>query len=330
MNYELMIKTSAKIIEYIQLKKQATANELADFFQISERAVFKQLSNLLAEEKLIKIGKPPKVFYEIKEQKEKIVELIKINDTIKKIIDENFLIITPAGERLEGMDGFAYWCQKTKQAIEKTANEYVNTLKKFNAFKKGSLIDGMKKFKTTFNKVSLDYIFFLDFYSIERFGKTKIGQLLLYAKQSQNKKLMKELANDIRSTVDALIKKYKIDGVGFIPPTVKREVQFMKELEKILHLHVRKVSIVKIKTDIIVPQKTLNRLEDRIENAQKTIIVNEKGKYKNILLIDDAIGSGATLNETASQIKDKKICSGKIIGLAITGSFKGFDVISEV
>lgn len=58
--------------------------------------------------------------------------------------------------------------------------------------------------------------------------------------------------------------------------------------------------------------------------------MNDRGGYNNILLIDDAIGSGATLNETAAQIKNKGICKGKIIGLAITGSFKGFDVISEV
>jgi len=54
------------------------------------------------------------------------------------------------------------------------------------------------------------------------------------------------------------------------------------------------------------------------------------GSYKNILLIDDAVGSGSTLNETAGQIKRKGICKGQVIGLTITGSFKGFDVISEV
>jgi hypothetical protein len=42
------------------------------------------------------------------------------------------------------------------------------------------------------------------------------------------------------------------------------------------------------------------------------------------------VGSGATLNETALQVKRMKVCSGKIIGLAITGSYKGFDVIIEV
>jgi len=170
----------------------------------------------------------------------------------------------------------------------------------------------------------------LDSYRIERFGKTKLGQMLLYAKQSQNKNLIKELILNISPRVKRIINKYKIDGIGFIPPTVKREIQLMKELEKNLIFNARKVSMVKAKTEVAVPQKTLNKLADRIENAKKSIIIDENKRYKNILLIDDAVGSGATLNETARQIKDRGICDGKVFGLAITGSFKGFDVISEV
>src|SRR3989344_5054872 len=171
---------------------------------------------------------------------------------------------------------------------------------------------------------------FIDFYSIERFGKTKLGQLLLYAKQSQNRHLIKELIVDIKPAIAQLIKKNNIEAIGFIPPTVKREVQFMKELERQLHFKVAKISIFKIRNGISVPQKTLNKLEDRIENAKKTMVVDTTKQYKNILLIDDAVGSGATLNEIAAQIKTKGVGSGKIFGLAVTGSFKGFDVISEV
>jgi len=182
----------------------------------------------------------------------------------------------------------------------------------------------------TFPKIYLDYLFYLDFYSLERFGKTKLGQLLLYAKQTQNKKIIKELIQGTKPEIDKIIRKHKIDGVCFIPPTIKREIQFMKELEQGLKLNTRKIAITKIKTEIAVPQKSLNKLKDRVENAQKTIIVEEVGLYNNILLIDDAVGSGATMNEVAKKIKDKNICQGKIIGLSITGSFKGFDVISEV
>ncbi len=45
--------------------------------------------------------------------------------------------------------------------------------------------------------------------------------------------------------------------------------------------------------------------------------------------MDDAVGSGATLNETALKLKRKGICD-MVIGYAVTGSFKGFDVLQEV
>ncbi len=77
------------------------------------------------------------------------------------------------------------------------------------------------------------------------------------------------------------------------------------------------------------PQKTLTKLEDRIENAKSTIIVDDSRKFKTLLLIDDALGSGATLNEVARKIKSQKMAD-TIIGLTITGSYSGFEAISEV
>ena len=59
-------------------------------------------------------------------------------------------------------------------------------------------------------------------------------------------------------------------------------------------------------------------------------MVDGKNHYENILLIDDAVGSGSTINETSAQIRAKGLCKGKIIGFVVTRSFKGFDVISEV
>ncbi len=103
----------------------------------------------------------------------------------------------------------------------------------------------------------------------------------------------------------------------------------MRELERLLALTVPKINLTKIKTPITVPQKTLNKLEDRVENAKHTIVASNGQSYGKVLLIDDALGSGATLNETARKLKEQGIAQ-EIIGIAITGSFSGFEVISEV
>ncbi len=322
--------TSQKIVEYIAKKGRVSAGELVDFLGISRQALFKHhLPQLQKKGVIAKIGKPPRVFYYIPEQKGKEEE-VKIDAQTKKFIDENYLIITPSGKRKEGFSGFAYWCRKNNLNISRAAADYVKVSEKYRAFRKNGLVDGLHKLTSTFNKVYLDKLFYLDFYSIERFGKTKLGQLLLYAKQSQNKELMKQLVDTVRPRIEQVIRRYRIEAAGFIPPTVKREVQFMKELQKNLHLPVRVLSVTKVTQEIMVPQKTLNKLDDRVENAKTTIVVNEKTPANNILLIDDAVGSGATLNETAAQLRALGLAKNKIIGLSITGSFKGFDVISEV
>ncbi len=321
--------TSQKIVDFIKKNKTTTAKEIIDFLNYSPQVIHRHLNNLMEDGKINKIGKPPKVFYSINKEIEQEIEA-EIDDDYKKIIEENFLKITPAGEKKEGWDGFLYWCRKDNEDPVKTAAEYIKTLEKYKAYKKNGLIDGMIKFKGTFkNEVFLDNVFYLDFYSIERFGKTKLGQQLLHGKQSGNKELINEIIKTTRPKVVDVIKKYNIGGVGFVPWTIDRKVQFMNELERGLKLNIKKIDISKVRGEIAVAQKSLSKIDERIENARNTMVVTEKNHFQNILLIDDAVGSGATLNEIARQIKQKKIAK-KIIGLAITGSFKGFDVISEV
>lgn len=322
--------TSQNIKNYLQKNRQATGFELSRLLNLTDRAIRKQLSNLLAKGEIVKIGKAPKVYYSLPDSNIPEAKYTKLDSETTNFITENYLYISPSGERLFGIKGFEVWCQKIKAPIPKTANDYVNTLNKYYKLRRNGLINGQQKLINTFKEIGLDKLFYLDFYSIDRFGKTKLGQMLLYAKQSQNRSLIKELIESIKAEIKKVVIRYKITSIGYIPPTVKREVQLMKELELGLNLNLRRINLVKIKTEISIPQKTLTKLEDRIENAKKTIIVDDKQIHQNILLIDDAVGSGSTLNETALQIRDKGICKGKIIGLAITGSYKGFDVISEV
>ncbi|MFH0820625.1 MAG: winged helix-turn-helix domain-containing protein, partial [Candidatus Peregrinibacteria bacterium] len=229
--------TSRKIIGYIQSKKQVSLKELIAHFEFSQQAVSKQLKKLVTQGLLSKTGRPPQVFYSLVEPKKDIFHEA-IDQKFKKIIQERFLLITPIGEMKSGAVGFTKWCTERDLPIAKTAIEYARTLKKYDAFRRESLIDGMGKMRRTFSPIHLDHLYYLDFYSIDRFGKTKLGQMLLYAKQSQNRGFMKELINLIKPAIERLIKRYKIDAIGFIPPTVKREVQFMKELQRHLGLKV--------------------------------------------------------------------------------------------
>lgn len=74
--------------------------------------------------------------------------------------------------------------------------------------------------------------------------------------------------------------------------------------------------------------------------ARRHLIVRDAARYvtilsaaptrtNKVLIIDDALGSGATMNEIAHKIKDK-LSPKEIIGYAVVGSYKGFDVLGVV
>lgn len=105
----------------------------------------------------------------------------------------------------------------------------------------------------------------------------------------------------------------------------------MNYLKDTLNVPLPEIKLVKAyKGDVRVPQKSLRSLKERVLNAESTIYIKDVAPtFKRTLLIDDAVGSGSTLNETAKKLKEQGV-SREVIGYAIVGSYKGFEVINEV
>lgn len=324
--------TSQEIVKLIQDNSEVTVNQLVSHFGFTQAAIHRQLNKLLDNGLVEKYGNPPRVFYRVKIDRDQgPLDSVKnnINKNDLEVINQEFIYISPLGKVNYGIKGFKELCKKFNLDIEKTVREYIKTHKKYSAFKRKGLIDGKEKLKNTFPEIFLNEMHYLDFYSIERFGKTKLGALVLYAKQSQSRAFIKQVAENTKDKVEKVIKEKNIDAVCFIPHTLPRKVQFINEIEKYLNLKLPSIKLIKVINDIPVAQKTLNKLDDRIENAASTIFVKDTLKYNKVLLIDDAVGSGATMNESARKLKEKNIAK-KVIGLAITGSYKGFEVLNEV
>lgn len=328
----MITDTREKILGYIRTHKQARVHDLVRVFGLSHVAIHKQLKKLLDNGQVKKVGKPPLVLYVPTEKKE--VTPIYMADDIKKIIDDNYLYISPIGELLYGFEGFIGWIKAVneKNRLSQMASEYVKTFDQLKTRRSpDGWINATEKLQNTFEKVAVDRLFYGDFYSIPKFGKTKLGQLVLYAKQSQNRELINEIAKQVKPLIQKIIEKFSIDAVAFVPPTVPRTLQFMNAFERELGLKLPSIELVKVTAgEVAVAQKTLSRLEERVENAKETIYLkNHERSYPHILLIDDAAGSGSTFNETAKKFKGV-IKKSTIIAFAIVGSFKEFDVIREV
>jgi DNA-binding HxlR family transcriptional regulator len=322
--------TKERILDLLKTQGALSTHELAVNTELSRQMIHLVLRELIDSELVQRIGRPPKTVYQLKKESQSAE--VALPATLEEFLKKNFMIITETGEVKEGAHGFQLWCSQRKLPFEKTVTEYLNTHQKYQAyFNAEGFIDGMDKLKTTkgYETIHLDNLYYLDFYAIERFGKTRLGTILHYAKQGQSRLLMKQLVNETKIKVEQLCKLLKADGVGFVPPTIRREVQLMKYLQTYYAINLPLIKLNKTSGIIPVPQKSLNKLEERISNAQQTFSVPETRKFTHVLLIDDAVGSGATVNEIAGKIKKKGIAE-KVSALAITGSFKGFDVITDV
>lgn len=66
-------------------------------------------------------------------------------------------------------------------------------------FNSAGLIDATINIGRIFNgNMSLDKVFYLDFYSLPTFSKTRLGTSVLYAKQSENQEMIRQLANEAK------------------------------------------------------------------------------------------------------------------------------------
>lgn len=324
------MKIKAIILKLLTEKGALSVTEMNRLTGFSTQYIHRILKDLLLDNQLIKLGTSPKTVYQIKTDRSKQIEDLPAE--LGAIINPNFLMVTPTGERLDGETAFNYWCTERNLPVIKTAQEYVRTFKKYRLYKtKLGLIDGMVKLQNTkgIGEIHVDQLYYADFYAIERFGKTKLGQLMHYGKMAQNKALIKEVAELTKPTLQQLIETDQIEAIGYIPPTINRITQFMKEIAYFYNFALPHIVIDKIKGAIPIPQKTFNKLSQRVSNARNSMRFNQTINHKKILLIDDALGSGATINEAAGKIKLTNPTV-HITGFAVTGSYKGFEVIAEV
>ena len=327
------MKIKDRILKELSTNGDLSVKEMVDLLHVSKQAIHISITQLLETGEITKFGKSPKTIYRLKPLAEKqFTPAVIIDSSTAGFLNQNFLLINEIGEMKEGLEGFEIWCRQRKLPVEKTLAEFSKTKEKYsNYYTQLGIIDGTEKIVNTkgYEKIYLEKVYYLDFYAIERFGKTRLGTLLHYAKQGQNKFLMQKIVAEIKPALQKLLVTEKFNAAGYVPPTIRREVQIMKYLETHLKINLPKVNIQKISGIIPVPQKSLNKLEERINNAENTFAVNNAAKYKHVLLVDDAVGSGSTLNQIAGKLKQKGIAA-KVTGLAIVGSFKGFDVVTDV
>jgi hypothetical protein len=219
--------------------------------------VHRQLNKLVGQGEIEKVGKPPLVFYVLAQQVRKATQIAQapiLPASTAVYIDNNYLYISPRGEIVYGMDGLQSWVTATKQdtRIVPLSEEYIQMHRAAEASRSPEgWIDAIHKVTTTFPDNALTKLLYGGFYSIQKFGKTKLGNLVLYAKQSQNRQLIDSAVEQVKLVIERIMTTYTI---AFAPSNPHRKLQFMQEFADKLGINLPKVKLVKsYRGDVIVP-----------------------------------------------------------------------------
>ncbi len=317
--------TLQELIDFLEKEPGSRPKVIAEELGISRQYVQKLLAN---NENLFSVsGAGPNRFYRNKNTSI-VKEEILTNFKDSNLIEENFYALTPLGEELVGVSGFKRWCDVRNFDFDAKKDEYITILKKY--YKNDHTpIDFTNKLETSFADNVIKKVWAVDYYNFEIFGKTKMGTQVMIAKQTGDSSITNQLISRIDPVLDNMIEKFNIEAVAFVSPTIQRQSQLMTKLDNNIAINIPRIKVHKVGAKILIAQKTLKSLEDRILNASETFVVESQKKYNNVLIIDDALGSGATLNELAKQILQKGIAK-TCYGLVLVASPSGYEVINEV
>lgn len=321
--------SSNEIIKYIDQNPWSKAIDIAHHFAVTTMTIYRRLQVLVQQWIVTKKWTVPHVrYYPQPEQSSSTFR--GFDPALSRLLDHERYQVSHIGQELIGTSWFTMRCKQRDQEPLAAA-----------ARRKGH-IDYIDSIKTPFWILAThklwDYpdnhlqdLWYGNIYALPEFGKTKYGTWMELAKTYPSVKLFKLLIDSVSDQIDRIVKEQGIDALCFVQPTAKRTVQIMDYLAKTLHVSLPRIGLSKVPW-FFPPQKTLKKREERIANARASFEIIGRSSYQHyhhVLIIDDAVGSGATIVEIGHKILTLWL-SDKVSGFSIVGTANGiFEQISR-
>lgn len=302
-----------QVLDLFQENEYLWATEISQKLNKSRVIIHKYLKELINQNKLEKVGtwaytKYKSVFFIESNKVDYKKNNFLPNYTDEKLLEEIFFKFTPEWNILKWFLWFEKWCEERDLDIEAKLKSFKSIYNHLQSLQNECwLLQAKESFWKHFEKIFLDNIYYADQYKRMEFWRWKLAEITFYAKQSQNKDLILQSIQQITLQLKCIIKRENIDAIAMVPWSIERKNQLLSFLKNDLKsLNLPFVNIIKYyQNNIAIPQKTLKTREQRIQNAKNTIFINDNNikMYSKILLIDDFVWSGSTLNETAKKLK---------------------------
>ena len=105
-------------------------------------------------------------------------------------------------------------------------------------------------------------------------GEEQYLSKYFFLKQHQNKQQLKSLISLFYRNLEYLLTAFDINTIALIPSSISHKVQILDLVDQLLDPSIPHIPLMKYSpSKILIPQKSLGRSEERIQNAKNTIFI---------------------------------------------------------
>ncbi len=305
-------------------KQDCAPRDLVRLLNVSPQLVHRYLKELTESGHVEKLGRAPRVRYRMVRRPDPTIR--------SPLIEKHFIYRDTIGDMYTGAEAFLRWSDGSlkKHSLQEKVSLYEEAVSAVQ----GNIFSSTEKIRSfsekTGEKMFLQEAVFAFPYALPDFGKTKESIFLGIAKDNtpQAERYGRQLLSDFLPVLRAYIRDKDIEAVVIVPHSASRDFQIMHSFSRSFGgaFSLPVIPIEKQGGEVPQQQKYLSTDAERLKYADLTFhIPLYEEKFTRVLIIDDMIGSGATVNQIAKKLLHQGIAQ-EVYGIGIIGTEKGFIV----
>jgi len=282
--------------------------ELHKITNISRQRIHSQLKSLLLSNQIIRKGRSPLTYYSLNTGgQQSSSTVLELSENQRETLDQDFLIIKRQGTQVTGQRAVCDYAQEHNLNPQLVAEQFVEARdqqKQKAGIDQGNSIDQLDQLEQKQNVETgvIERYQCADFSSLDKFGPTAMAKKVHAAKTSENAVLQLEIFKQTERQIHEMITEHGVEAVAFVPGSTAAGKKFIRQWQEALDLPLPHVNLVRVAEDPGVPQKAISLQVDREDYAQRTLVPGDHRRFKHILLLDDRIISGTTINQAAKSL----------------------------
>jgi len=253
----------------------------------------------------IKKGMAPRTYYSLsKPGQQSSPAALNLSQEQKETLDKDFILMKKEGHQVHGLSAISEYAYEHNLDPQQVADDFLAD----RASSAPGIDDGdealvvLLEEKTTINPNTVQNYSLADYAHTERYGQTALAKRLYAAKSSHNVVMQTEIFKATEHQIHTMIDEYQIDAVAFVPSSSAAGRVFMKEWKDYLDLPLPHVNLVHPYHHSSLPQKSVSMTTDKLRNAQDKVAIDDHRKFNHVLILDDTLVTGSTIQSTASSL----------------------------